>query len=203
LAPYYPKPAQPATHLPFGAATLYLFRPFNRSTIMATIPHFGEAVHAALPYIKNGGDPLSITHHTLKKTLPQYMEVHTDDVPSFSDQQTSYIKYCWQYVAEVIALAENVWIEPRTPNGRTPDIILVHKERLYVIDIKAWIPGSLSDRGKKGDKILKQVYDSAWLIHKALGPKMPVFAYVLFFPNQAGHKFFPDPEWRLIGQINA
>lgn len=162
-----------------------------------SIPHFGDAVHAVLPYIMHGGDPTQLGRLAFEDVLYHY---HERERASFKGEVLKRIFSYWQYIGEVVNLADKVWVEPQTPNGKRPDLVLEHRRHIYVVDVKCLNPNA-SLRGVSGEEMRVQVYGSAIELAKRLPPCVPIYAYVLRFDNC--HVEELGPRWTLLGKINV
>lgn len=162
----------------------------------ATIPHFGEAVHAVLPFLKHGGDPTNLDFKEFQKQMYHYVEGR---YLTFGKEAWQRLHEHWRYVGEVVGLADEAYVEPKMPNGKVPDLVLLHRRHLYVIDLKATHSEANLDNGPKAEAIRFQVFDSAREMRNLLKEKLPTFAFVLRADSDQHSR--REMQWLPLGKL--
>jgi hypothetical protein len=159
-----------------------------RSNIMATIPFFGDAVHAVLPYLERGNRPEAIPPGEFIEVLATYMP----RMASFTPLELERIRSIWLYVSEIVSYADEILFEEDMGNGRRPDLALRHRHHVYVIELKASRPFA-KVWPKEAARVREQVIEAARLLANKLGRSMPVHGYKLMFSNDSVRDM--DPLW--------
>lgn len=147
---------------------------------MPGFPYFGNAVHAVFPFLKAGFDPCALTRSGFRPVLEQHW-----NVPPGKQMPARFyarVLECWHYVGELVALADVVDIEPLFANGKSPDLLLVHRGHRVIVEVKTHTPGTHVTRDQQHDT-RKQVVGSAQLLAQHEPGSFPVEGYVLTFSN--------------------
>lgn len=157
---------------------------------MRTFLNMGEAVHAVLPYIATGGDPLACT-------LSQ-LEDHLRSVHPFNrfehELERGFLQRilaCWQVVGHYIQPALKTFCEPDFLGAKRIDLAVEFDGRVDVVELKTSPRGKRNFKGQrllaKGHAQVNAVLPGArrhWPAHKVDG-------FLLHFNNSVHEPLKP------------
>lgn len=162
---------------------------------MAYFPMFGPAVHAVLSFVKAGGNPLELSPPEFEVELYRRIQARPT---MFPDHVLRHVHACWRYIGELLQLADAYRVEYRFPNGKEPDLLLLHRDHAYIVDIKTapcgWVPSF-----SRTDKLYLQVVETSHMLRRAWD--IPVYGGFLLFPNLPKQLESTAPSWHEICQL--
>lgn len=150
---------------------------------------FGQAVHAALPYLeKNMRNLVRVPNAHLHMFFQRHMP-H----PVYWVLLTGYEKHriieSWKWIYNLVSDADSVTFEPVAQNGLRPDFLFKKDNTFYVVEIKCGRSPSTLSKACRQVKALMRDLKRRYPMASVMG------AYVLL-PAQVKRSF--DPEWVVV-----
>lgn len=168
------------------------------ASLAPVYPLFGAAVHAFLPFKKDGGCVESLSDGAFETALYRYMACQIPRGP-LGRPFLQRVRAAWSYLDELTRFADMALLEHAFANGTSPDLVLGHYHARryvgYVIEVKTVVPGAQFDEAhdrhnkhaRRREKTRAQMVEPARLLAQE-GVYDLVYAYVLTFSN---HRHLP------------
>lgn len=116
--------------------------------------NYGEAVHAFIRFMSQANIlPRDVESKKTSRILKHFSDRsdkkhlrrnETRQMLANNPELEFRVRECWSYILEIVNLSDKAFIEPRTPNGSYPDLVLEHAERVCVVEIKTRYSNELS-----------------------------------------------------------
>ncbi|NBX86243.1 MAG: hypothetical protein EBQ80_03240 [Proteobacteria bacterium] len=163
------------------------------------IAHFGDAVHAVLPFLAAGGKPRQFMRGFYSDVLIPYPSLPKSKLKKhdyYTTPEALRIVACWNYIVAVIRAADSCQFEPTMFNGRRPDLLLTHAAKTLIVEIKTYkrkVPKHIGRHPRR------QVLYPLEHLRKQSDKPENIGGFVLYL---SGHLKVPlDPYWMDIENI--